>query len=156
MLFRSSPTGQQVVDNTPTKPVSPTNTTQTTPKTTPPEQTDDITGQYTHSQFPDATATVTKTDKGYDIDWGDEVQSFTGKNALEKAKATLAKESFTKGKPKDEEKPAKSENGKKLIGKNNIKIDEQSNEQNSINRKTENLAPVEKSEIVSITIHSRI
>ena len=30
-----SPTGQQVVDNTPTKPVSPTNTTQTTPKTTP-------------------------------------------------------------------------------------------------------------------------
>ena len=67
-----------------------------------PEQTDDITGQYTHSQFPDATATVTKTDKGYDIDWGDEVQSFTGKNAAEKAKATLAKESFTKGKPKDD------------------------------------------------------
>ena len=35
---------------------------------------------------------------------------------------------------------------KKLIGKNNIKIDEQSNEQNSINRKTENLAPVEKAQ----------
>ena len=67
-----------------------------------PEQADDITGQYTHSQFHDATATVTKTDKGYDVDWGDEVQSFTGKNALEKAKATLAKESFTKGKPKDD------------------------------------------------------
>jgi hypothetical protein len=66
------------------------------------QATDDITGQYTHSQFHDATATVTKTDKGYDVDWGDEVQSFTGKNALEKTKSILAKEGFNKGKPKDD------------------------------------------------------
>ena len=39
---------------------------------------EDITGEYVHLNS-DATATVTKTDKGYDIDWGDEVQSFTGK-----------------------------------------------------------------------------
>ncbi|WP_297920698.1 strawberry notch C-terminal domain-containing protein, partial [uncultured Agitococcus sp.] len=34
------------------------------------------------------------------------------------------------------------------LAKNNIKIDEQSNEQNSINRKTENLAPAEKAQQV--------
>ena len=63
---------------------------------------DDPSGDYVHSQFPDATATVTKTDKGYDIDWGDEVESFTGKNAAIKAKASLIKEKFNKKKPKQD------------------------------------------------------
>ena len=30
---------------------------------------DDPSGDYVHSQIPDATATVTKTETGYDIDW---------------------------------------------------------------------------------------
>lgn len=55
---------------------------------------DDLSGDYVHSQFPDATATVTKTEKGYDADWGDEVQSFTGKNAAEKTQAALKKREF--------------------------------------------------------------
>ena len=63
---------------------------------------DDPSGDYFHSQFPDATATVTKTDKGYDIDWGDEVESFTGKNAAIKTQAALKKENFNKKNPDDD------------------------------------------------------
>ena len=63
---------------------------------------DNLSGDYAHSQFPDATATVTKTEKGYDINWGDEVQSFTGKNAVEKTQAALKKEGFNKKNPDDD------------------------------------------------------
>ncbi len=60
---------------------------------------DALVGDYAHTQLPDAVATVSKTEKGYDINWGDEVQSFTGKNAAEKTQAALKKENFNKKNP---------------------------------------------------------
>ncbi len=60
---------------------------------------DTLVGDYAHTQLPDAVATVSKTDKGYDVDWGDEVESFTGKNAAENTQAALKKENFNKKNP---------------------------------------------------------
>ncbi len=70
-----SPTGEQVVDTAPTQ---------------------SIEGEYQHSKIESAKATVTKTDKGFDVDWGDEVQSFTGKNAQDKTLAALKSEDYAK------------------------------------------------------------
>ncbi len=61
--------------------------------------TQSIEGEYQHSKIESAKATVTKTDKGYDVNWGDEVQSFTGKNAAETTQAALKKEGFSKKTP---------------------------------------------------------
>ncbi len=58
--------------------------------------TQSIEGEYQHSKIESAKATVTKTDKGFDVDWGDEVQSFTGKNAQDKTLAALKSEDYAK------------------------------------------------------------
>ena len=56
-----------------------------------------IEGEYQHNKIESAKVTVTKTDKGYDIDWGDDgVESLTGKNAQDKTLAILKTEGYSK------------------------------------------------------------
>uniref|UniRef100_UPI004048031B LPD38 domain-containing protein n=1 Tax=Rheinheimera sp. TaxID=1869214 RepID=UPI004048031B len=58
---------------------------------------DAITGEYAHTLHSDVTATVSKTDKGYSIDWGEgDVQQFTGKAAADKVQAALKREQYSK------------------------------------------------------------
>lgn len=58
---------------------------------------DAITGEYSHTLHSDVTATVSKTDKGYSIDWGEgDVQQFTGKAAGDKVQTALKREQYKK------------------------------------------------------------
>lgn len=54
-----------------------------------------IEGEYRHATHPGVAATVSKTDKGYSIEWSPEdVQEFRGKNAEQKVRAALEREQY--------------------------------------------------------------
>lgn len=58
---------------------------------------DPLIGSYAHSRHPEITAEVTKTAKGYEVDWGDgDIQEFKGAAAADKMKAALNREQYQK------------------------------------------------------------
>lgn len=58
---------------------------------------DSLVGSYAHSRHPEITAEVSKTAKGYEVDWGDgDVQEFKGSTAAQKLQAVLNRERYQK------------------------------------------------------------
>ncbi len=58
---------------------------------------DKLPGTYSHARHKDVTATVTKTEKGYQVEWSpDDVQAFNGKNAEANTAKALEKEGYFK------------------------------------------------------------
>lgn len=55
----------------------------------------DPVGEYHHKHHPQVTASVTKTEKGYQVEWSpDDVQEFKGKTAAAKVAAAMEKEGY--------------------------------------------------------------
>lgn len=70
-------------------------------------------GTYQHKNHPQITVEMVATDKGFSVDWGDGTSaSFTGKNAAEKAAATMKKEGFVKSESNSGQKENASKNNK--------------------------------------------
>lgn len=58
---------------------------------------DPLVGSYAHSRHLEITAEVTKTAKGYEVDWGDgDIQEFKGTAAADKLQAVLNREQYQK------------------------------------------------------------